>query len=259
MAKTIVVTNHKGGIGKTSTACAIAAILTDRKYRVLFVDADWQCNSTDTYRAETEDVATVYDLMMRTEGVLATSAIQHTDGGDIIPGDKLISTIEPMLQADPSDGLFRLKEALQSIQDAYDFIILDTNPAASLVLWNCLIAADYVILPLTAARYSLSGLKAINDTITSVQRRQNTSLKVAGVLLVMYDARTKVGKEIKPALKAAANSIGIPAFDTVIRTCADVEAAQSARQSILAYNKKCKATIDYTAFVNELLTVIDKE
>lgn len=258
MAKVITVTNHKGGIGKTTTACAVASILRSLEYRVLFIDADWQCNSTDTYRAEVNDVATLYDLLHRTPGVTAESAVQHTEYGDIIPGDQLLSTIEPELQSDPADGVFRLQDALDSIQDDYDYIVMDTNPAASLVLWNCLVATDAAIIPMEAERYGLMGLKMIGDTIKSVQRRHNKHLNVVGVLLINYDARFRIAKQIRPMLSSAAESISISTFNTIIRTCADVGKAQSARLPLIAYAKKSTAAIDYQDFVKELLERINE-
>lgn len=153
MSRIIVAASQKGGVGKTSTATALAAIFSERGYRTLLIDCDQQCNSTDTYRAETEGAATIYDVLLDESRISISEAMQHTECGEILAGDSLLRQADEKLKG-CVDGLYRMSDALEKCND-YDFIIIDTAPAMNSILHNCLIAADEVIIPVTADRYAL--------------------------------------------------------------------------------------------------------
>ena len=193
MAITYVVANQKGGIGKTTTATTLAGIL-GKKGKTLLIDADPQGNSTNTYQAIIEEQATLYDVMIDTDKLPLEEAIQHMENGDIVASDPLLSKAEKMLDGD-IEGLYRLKDAVEEL-DGYDYIVIDTAPSLNVVLYNCLIAADRVIIPVTADSYAVQGLKQLYDTIKAVQRRQNPQLKIAGLLLVKFAGRSNLEKNV---------------------------------------------------------------
>ena len=253
VATVIVVANQKGGIGKTTTACTLAATLAHYGREVLCIDADMQCNTTDTYNAKTEGVATLYDLLSDPQGMSPLDAVQTTSYGNIIAGDRLLGNADVDLQKDMVNGLYRMQMFMQPLRDAYDYIIIDTNPTVNHLLVNCLVAADKVIIPMTADRYGLIGLKQVIDTIKAVQSRQNTSLEILGILLVKYKANTSLERSIKESLITSGNQIGVHVFNTTVRDSVKVREAQAAKQPIITYDPRNNATKDYIAFVKELI------
>ena len=251
-AKVICVANQKGGIGKTTTATAIASILNEKGYKTLLIDADPQGNSTDTYRAATSHTATLYDVILDLEDPLpADEAIQHTEIGDIIASDPLLKEADTKF---PNDGeeYFRLKDALEKLK-GYDYIVIDTAPADNKLLKNCLVAATKIVIPITADRYAIQGLADLNKTIATQKKRNNPKLKIAGLLLVKYKQRQTLAQEVKAALEDIAEKMDTKVFETTIRESAMAQKAQAARTTLIKYNSSCTTATDYRALVEELL------
>lgn len=223
MATTYVIANQKGGIGKTTTATTLAGIL-EKKGKTLLIDADPQGNSTSTYQAVIEDQATLYDVMVDSDALPIEEAIQHMENGDIVASDPLLAKAGKLLDGNV-EGLYRLQDALDML-DGYDYIVIDTAPSLDVVLYNCLIAADEVIIPVTADAYAMQGLSKLNDTIKAVQKRQNPNLKIAGLLLVKYAGRSKLEKNVREEITDVANQIGTKLFSTAIRECVKTKEAQ---------------------------------
>ena len=138
--KVYVIANQKGGIGKTTTATALASILAERGYRTLFIDADKQGNSSDTYRADIEGVPTLYDVLLDDDRIPLADAIQATLCGDIVASDPLLRKADKILY-DDVEGLYRLQDALQNLK-GYDYVVIDTNPSIDAMLKSCLIACE---------------------------------------------------------------------------------------------------------------------
>ena len=250
MATTFVVANQKGGIGKTTTATTLAGILGKRA-KTLLIDADPQGNSTSTYQAQVEDVATLYDVIVDSDRLPLAEAIQHMPNGDIVASDPLLTKAEKILDGD-IEGLYRLKDAIDDF-DGYEYIVIDTAPSLNVILYNCLIAADRVIIPVTADAYSLQGLNQLCETIRAVQRRQNPKLEIAGLLLVKFSGRSNLEKKTREELREVADKIGTRLFDTSIRECVKTKEAQEQKRLLIDYAPKCNTMIDYLAFVDELL------
>lgn len=245
--KIIAVANQKGGIGKTTTALALAAGLKRKKKKVLLVDLDPQANATDTYRAEIEGVGTAYDLLVDGD----TDCIQNTEVGDIIAGDPNLKDASKLL--DGVSASYRLKKGLASIAPDYDYIILDTPPALSVLLTNALTAADTVIIPLTSDRYGLHGLVQLNDTIKDIKEFTNPGLKVAGLLLVKYRQQTTLAKAVDETLPEYAQMFGTKVFNTKIRESIDARKAQAAQSGLFQFAPYCTTARDYDNFIKELL------
>ena len=250
MATTVVVANQKGGIGKTTTATTLAGILGKRA-KTLLIDADPQGNSTSTYQAQVEDVATLYDVIVDSDRLPLAEAIQHMPNGDIVASDPLLAKAEKILDGD-IEGLYRLKDAIDDF-DGYEYIVIDTAPSLNVILYNCLIAADRVIIPVTADAYSLQGLNQLCETIRAVQRRQNPKLEIAGLLLVKFSGRSNLEKKTREELREVADKIGTRLFDTSIRECVKTKESQEQKRLLIDYAPKCNTMIDYLAFVDELL------
>ena len=239
--KTYVVANQKGGISKTTTSIALADILKRRGNSVLFIDADQQGNATDTFKGEIEGMPTLYDVLL---------GDQKTVNGDIIASDPLLREADSKLSSDP-EGEYRMSMALEGLK-GYDYVVIDTAPALNWILRNCLIAADEVIIPVTADRYGLQGLASLAETISVIRKRQNKGLSVAGLLLTKYNGRTNLSREIKDNLEEIADSMDTKLFDTAIRESVKVREAQAMRKLLLDYAKNCSSALDYEDFVDEL-------
>lgn len=252
--KVIAFTNQKGGIGKTTSACETAALLAKDGYKVLMIDADAQCNTTSVYAAETDGVATIYDIILAkpSEQIDINEAIQHTEYGDIVASDRLLVDAETILGTDKLNGLFRFQEALRKLK-GYDYVIIDTNPALNLILYNVLIAVDAVVVPVTADRFGLDGLSQLSDTIVSVKQRYNHGLTIAGLLIVKYKARTQLGQQLKNDLEGIAAQMGTKVFKTTIRESVRVQEAQVLQQPLCEYSPKCTSAVDYKNYLKELL------
>ena len=165
----ICIANQKGGIGKTTTATALASILEANGHKTLLIDADPQGNSTDTYRAISKDTATLYDVVLDREDPLPImDAIQHTEIGDIVASDPELKTADTSLPND-GDEYFILQEALEKL-DGYEYVVIDTAPADNKLLKNCLIASDKVVIPITADRYAIQGLSDLNKTLVKIKK-----------------------------------------------------------------------------------------
>ena len=252
--KVYAIANQKGGIGKTTTATCIAAILQQKGYKVLLIDTDQQCNSTDTYRAKIESTATLYDVLLDENKIPLSEAIQQTESGDIIAADPLLREADKKLTVDV-EGLYRMQDALVELnnENKYDYVIIDTAPALNSLLHNVLIAADEVIIPLTADRYALQGLSQLNDSINAIKRRQNPKLKVAGLLLIKYTPRTLLAREVKAALHNIAKQMNTKVFRTTIRESTKAREAQAMRITLIKHAPLSTTEQDYESFVNELL------
>ena len=250
MATTYVIANQKGGIGKTTTATTLAGVL-GKKGKTLLIDADPQGNSTSTYQAVIEDQTTLYDVMVDSDALPIEDAIQHMENGDIVASDPLLAKAGKLLDGNV-EGLYRLQDALD-VLDGYDYIVIDTAPSLDVVLYNCLIAADQVIIPVTADAYAMQGLSKLNDTIKAVQKRQNPKLQIAGLLLVKYGGRSKLEKNVREEITDVANQIGTKLFATAIRECVKTKEAQMNKKLLIDYAPNCTTMQDYCAFVEELL------
>ena len=246
----IVIANQKGGIGKTTTAVAVASVLRSKGYKTLLIDADQQGNSTDTYRAQIEGVATLYDVILD-EHIPLNDAIQELENGDIVASDPLLREGDAKLSGD-AEGEYRMLNAIEGL-DGYDYVIIDTAPAVNLVLRNCLIAADKVVIPVTADRYGLQGLAQLYETITAIKKRQNKNLKIAGLLLVKFNNRTILSKGIKESLEKRAASMDTKLFETTIRESTKAKEAQALRTTLINYAPTSTTAEDYNAFVDELI------
>lgn len=245
-----VIANQKGGIGKTTTATNLAGILS-KQASTLLIDADPQGNSTSTYGAKVEDTATLYDVIIDSEKLPLDEAIQHMPNGDIVASDPLLAKAEKMLDGDV-EGFYRLKDAIDAL-DGYEYVVIDTAPSLNVILYNCLIAADKVVIPVTADAYAMQGIDQLKDTIMAVKRRQNRNLEIAGLLLVKYSGRSNLDKNTRAEIEEYAKSMGTVLFDTAIRECVKTKEAQEKKKLLIDYAPSCNTCVDYVEFALQLL------
>lgn len=247
MKQIIAITNQKGGVGKSTTAQALGAGYRQKGFRVLFVDLDAQGNLSYTLGA-TAGGNTILEVLSKE--VRASQAIQQTPSGDLIPYSPGLSGADLLLGQTGKE--YRLKEALQPIEDRYDYIILDTPPALGILTVNALTASTWVIIPAQADTYSLQGIGQLYSTIEAVRQYCNPSLIIRGILLTRHSTRTIISRDIADLMEEAAEKIGTTLFTTTIRQNVAVKEAQSYRQDIFSYAPKSNAAADYKNLIEEL-------
>ena len=247
MATIIAITNQKGGVGKTTTAVNMAAVLQKKGKSVLLVDLDPQASATDTYGANSEDVVTAYDLFVNRD--TSNELIQHTKMGDIIAGDILLADADKQIIG--VSAPYVLKECLSKFNARYDYIVIDTPPSLNILLTNALTAADEIIIPVCADRYSIKGLHQLHQTIESAQKYTNPNLKLSGILVVKFKARTNIATQFIVALEDIARKMRTKMFQTKIRESVKVSEAQALQKDLYAHAEHSTTAEDYIAFVNE--------
>lgn len=242
--------NQKGGVGKSTTAEALSAGLTLKGFKCLSIDLDAQGNMTYTVNAKT-DGATVLGVLMGE--VKISDAIQHTENlGDIIVSSKALSGADGFITTTGKE--YRLKEALESIRDMYDYIIIDTPPALGILTINALTACNSVIIPAQAEIYSLQGIEQLSETMKPVKKYCNPSLSIKGILLTRYSQRAVLSREVAEITKQLAAKLGTKIFNTAIRENISVKEAQISQKSLFEYAPNSNAAKDYTSFIEELLS-----
>lgn len=249
MAETYIITSQKGGTGKTTSSAAIVAALSEKGCKVLLIDTDPQCNASDTFRAKIENQTTLYDVLC--DGAPMEEAIQKAEYGDIVASDPLLSEAESLLNKTGKEHI--LRKALLKVKEQYDYIIIDTPPTLGVLLINGLTAADYVIVPVTADRYSLQGLSQLAESIHAVQEYTNPNLKIAGLLLVRHNIRTNLSKDVTNSLPQIAQGLDTKLFETYIRDSVAVKEAQALRKTLFEHAPKSTTAEDYKRFVDELI------
>lgn len=250
--KVFAITNQKGGVGKTTTATTLYSVLSSKGYKTLLIDADVQGNSTDTFRAKYEGVATLYDVILeeREQAASLEEAIQVTAAGHIVASDPLLRKADEILKSEV-DGLYRLKHAIKDLK-GYDYVIIDTPPSMNSLLYNSLIAANRLIVPITAGRYSLQGLSQLNRTILAIKNEQNPGLEIEGILLTMYFEQKKISRQVREELDEIAKKMSTKVIEVPIRKCVKTEEAQARQKLLMEYAKNCTTMEDYVA-VGEIL------
>ena len=241
MTQVITVTNQKGGVGKTTTVSALVCGLKQRGARVLGVDLDPQGNLGFTLGLDIGECKTVYDVL--TGACPIERAISHTEYGDILASDIMLSTAEVEFTAPR-------REFMLSQKPNYDFIIIDTPPALNILTINAYVASTGLVVPMEAEVLSLVGVSQIQDTIETVRKSFNPDLKVLGILLNKYDRRLTLSREILDLAESVAEQLDSQVFRTKVRRSVSVAMAPAHGQSVLTYQPGSKASADLRKIVD---------
>ena len=250
MTKIIAIANQKGGVGKTTTAVNLCAALGVLEKKVLLVDADPQANATSGLGVEVQRVESgTYQLL--DESIAIEEVIIQTESPnlDLIPShiDLVASEIELV---DKNAREYRLKKALESIRNQYDFILLDCAPSLGLITLNALVAADAVIIPIQCEYFALEGLGKLLNTIKSVQKIHNKDLDIEGLLLTMYDTRLRLSNQVVEEVK---KHFGKMVFKTIIQRNIRLSEAPSYGEDIISYDASSRGAKSYLSLGNEII------
>ncbi len=249
MSTNIVLTNQKGGVGKTTTTSAIACSLVERRNtKVLAIDLDPQGNLGFSLGLDIENSSTIYEVL---KGELPLrDAIQPTEYCDVITSNILLSRAELEFTGTGRESL--LQKALEPVKDSYDYIVIDTPPALNVLTVNAYTVADHLIIPMVPEILSLLAVTQIKDTIDSVKSTFNPNLNVLGILLTKYNGRTILAREVSEMAENIARQIGTKVFKTQIRASVSVAEAPAHGESIFDYAPRSNPSLDYKEFVEEI-------
>ena len=240
MATTVIaITNQKGGVGKTTTAAALLTGLHRRGAAVLGVDMDPQGSLGFSLGLDIEHCTTIYDVFRGQAE--PEQAIVRTDTCDILPSNILLSGAE--LEFNRPGREFLLKTALSKVEDQYDYIIIDTPPALSLLTVNAYVATDSLIIPMSPEILSLLGVSQIKETIESVRSYYNSRLRVLGILLNKFSARLTLNREVLEMAEQIAAQL-----DTRV----SVAESPAHGVSVLDYAPRSKPSLDFEALCEEI-------
>jgi chromosome partitioning protein len=255
VAKIIAVVNQKGGVGKTTTAVNMAAIMADTKgLRVLLVDCDPQANATKGLGVSNpEEISTLYRCLVQPEIPLRT-LIRRTeiDRLDLVPSSISLASADFELAPVIARELL-LKKKLGEVRGDYDFIIIDSAPGLGIMTINALVASDKVIVPIQCGVYALEGTQQLIKTTTLVRDNFNERLEIAGVVITMYRSGTNISKTIDQSVR---KKFGSKVFASKIRENVKLVEAPGYGQPIHLYAKDSAGAGDYSSLVEEVLAVV---
>jgi chromosome partitioning protein len=277
--RTTTIINGKGGVGKTTTAHAMATglnktvvwngkVRTDEdgnqaklyemgedinRYKTLAVDYDPQGNLSFAFGADVLNSPTMYHII--NGDISIHEAIQHTPQGDLIVGNASLTKIESMFSGDDIfEGLEKLREQLALVSEAYTHVFIDNQPLiGGMLTRQTLIAADDLVVPMAADMFTIQGLARLEKAVESIIKRDNPRLRIAGLLLTKHNSRTIFGSDVSHAIAKWAAEHQTIVFDSFIRESVAVKESQAKKKSLYDYAPKSNPAIDYLLFIQEYL------
>jgi len=253
VSKVYAVANQKGGVGKTTTSINLATYLAAAGRRVLLVDMDPQANTTSGIgAAKNKKEYTIYDLMVQEQEDISIFDV-------IVPSARRELVVAPctvdlagaeMELVGALAREYRLKQALEPIRNRCDYIIIDCPPSLGLLTINALVAADALIIPIQCEYLALEGLSQLRNTVSIVKNKLNPDLYIAGIVMTMFDPRTRLASDI---VREVRNHFPNEAFQTIINRNVRLSEAPSFGQSILDYDPTSPGALAYRSLAEEVM------
>jgi chromosome partitioning protein len=255
MAVVISIVNQKGGVGKTTTAINLSASLAQSGYSTLLIDLDPQANTTTGLGMSARTDKTVYDCLQEDAAIQDVALPTEIPRLSVVPASIDLAGAEIELVSVLARET-RLRRALESSLPKYDFIVIDSPPSLGLLTINSLAAADRVIVPVQCEFYALTGLAQLLKTLSLVRRSLNSTVEVLGVVLTMYDARTRLSEEVAIQLREHFKG---RVFNTVIPRNIRLTEAPSHGKPVSLYAPESRGAQAYCALAVEVAALTSKE
>jgi chromosome partitioning protein len=245
MSRVISISNHKGGVGKTTSTINIGAGLNKLGKTVLLIDLDAQANLSQSLGL-TDQEQNVYGAI---KGEYKLQPVEILKGLDVIPSTLDLSGAEVELSGEAGRE-YILRELIEPLRSSYDYIIIDSPPSLGLLTINAFTASDEVFIPLQAQYLALQGLTKLIEVIEKIKKRLNKELRVGGVFITQYDNRKILNRDVVATIEAHFKN---DVFKTKIRDNIALAEAPANSLDIFRYNPKSYGAEDYLSLCKELL------
>ena len=250
MSKVIAIVNQKGGVGKTTTAVNLSAVIASMGHKTLLIDVDPQANAclgVGVTRDKMEK--SVYDLLIGEAETKEVIMPTYQENLFLIPADSDLVGAQIELVNEIARE-YKLKKAIEAVKDDYEYIIIDCPPTLGILTLNALTAADSVLIPIQCEFYALDGVAELNNTISLVKENLNKELKIEGVLLTMYDARTNLSLQVVENVK---DNLNQNIYKTIIPRNVRLAEAPSYGMPINLYDPKSTGAESYMLLAEEVI------
>ncbi len=251
MAKVIVIANQKGGVGKTTTAINLAAFLSNAQKRTLLIDIDPQGNSCSGLGVDFRDRTGggIYEVLIGAKTLKDVILPTRYEYLHLVPVSLDLAGAQIELMGSPRRE-YILREALDTVKDDYEFILIDTPPSLGLFTLNGLVAAQSVLIPMQSEFYAMEGLTQLLKAIKLVKSGPNRDLSIEGVVITMFDPRTKLSKQVVEEVR---NYFKEKVYDTIVPRNVRLSEAPSHGLAIYEYDYKSQGADAYLQFGREFL------
>lgn len=250
MGKIIAVTNQKGGVGKTTTSVNLSACLAYEGKKTLIIDCDPQCNATSGFGYDRQDyTSSIYDCLIDPKKITDTIIKTKYSNLYILPSSSDLSAAEIELAFEEKRESF-LKNAIDSIKNDFDFIIIDAPPALGMITINVMTACDSILIPIQCEYYALEGLSQLINTVRKIKKTYNKNLEIEGVLGTMYDGRTNLSIQVLDEVKKYFPDL---VYKSIIPRNVKLSEAPSFGEPIIKYDRTSKGADAYIGLAKEII------